>query len=51
MIRRLYVQAQGGLIKNGCGADPDSSGFTVYLQDGKQVLLADAQYIKFLIST
>ena len=43
-IRRLCIQAQGGLIGNGCGACPDSSRFTVHLRDGTYVLLTDLRY-------
>lgn len=49
-MRRLCVQAQGGLIGRDCGARSDPLRFTVHLCDGKSLLLADVLYRSSLIS-
>jgi hypothetical protein len=49
-IRRLCVQAQGGVIGSGCAIRPDSSRFIVHLSNGKEDLLADFYHRTSLIS-
>src|SRR6185503_15612435 len=45
-IRRLCVQAQGGLIESGCAVGLNSSRFIVHLSNGKEDLLAAFDYRK-----
>ena len=43
-MRRLCVQAQGGLIESGCAVRLESSRFIVHLSNGKEDLIANFYY-------